>query len=313
MTTDAARPLVSVVIPTYNHAHFLGRALKSVLEQTYTNWEAVVIDNHSQDNTDEVINSFNDPRIKTLKIHNHGVIAASRNAGIEAAIGDWIAFLDSDDLWYPRKLEVVMGEISRDLSFEVYSTDEILVNELTGDKSPLVYGPSCPDFYKALLVSGNRLSPSAALVCRKFLGQKKIQFRENRDFVTAEDYDLWLLLARAGARFKFLHSAQGEYRIHASNSSGQIDRHGASTRNVIKDHVYNLQSFELDAHRLWRAIDARLLLADSGTLIRKRKFVAAIHALIKAFRASSPGALHYLAFRLANRLRHSTGRQYPDA
>ena len=60
---DAATPLVSVVIPTYNHAHFLGRALQSVIDQTYTNWEAIVIDNHSTDNTDEVMTRFADPRI----------------------------------------------------------------------------------------------------------------------------------------------------------------------------------------------------------------------------------------------------------
>ena len=304
---DAARPLVSVVIPTYNHAHFLGRALKSVLDQTYTHWEAVVIDNHSHDNTDEVISSFKDPRIKTLKIHNHGVIAASRNAGIAAANGDWIAFLDSDDLWYTRKLEVVIGEIRQNPSFEVYSTDELLVNELSGDRSPLVYGPYCPDFYETLLVSGNRLSPSAALVRHEFLLQEKILFRENKEFVTAEDYDLWLLLARAGARFKFIHSAQGEYRIHASNSSGQIDRHAVSTRNVIKDHVYNLQAFEPDADHLWQAVDARLLLADFGDSIRRRKFIAAIRALLKAFRVSLSGTVRYLADRLAKKLRRPVG------
>jgi glycosyltransferase involved in cell wall biosynthesis len=95
---DNASPLVSVVIPTYNHARYLGRALQSVLDQTYKNWEAIVIDNHSTDNTAELIASFADQRITYLKIHNNGVIAASRNAGIRAAKGEWLAFLDSDDL-----------------------------------------------------------------------------------------------------------------------------------------------------------------------------------------------------------------------
>ena len=72
---DTATPLVSVVIPTYNHARYLGRALQSVLDQTYVNWEAIVIDNHSTDNTDEVMASFANTRITYLKIHNNGVIA----------------------------------------------------------------------------------------------------------------------------------------------------------------------------------------------------------------------------------------------
>ncbi|SVC19016.1 uncharacterized protein METZ01_LOCUS271870, partial [marine metagenome] len=98
-------PIVSVVIPTNNRELLLSRALKSVVDQSYTNWEAIVVDNHSQDNTDEVIYNFGDSRIKLLKIHNKGIIAASRNLGIKAACGDWIAFLDSDDWWSPIKLE----------------------------------------------------------------------------------------------------------------------------------------------------------------------------------------------------------------
>src|SRR4051812_44716056 len=104
----AVNPLVSVVIPTYNHAQFLGRALGSVIAQTYTNWEAIVVDNHSQDDTDAVVASQSDPRIKLLKIHNNGVIAASRNKAMREARGEWIAFLDSDDAWYPEKLAVLI-------------------------------------------------------------------------------------------------------------------------------------------------------------------------------------------------------------
>ena len=96
--------LVSVVIPTYNHAHYLKQALQSVIDQTYDNWEALVVDNHSEDNTDDIVNSFNDKRIKLFKIHNKGIIAASRNLGIKHSIGKWVAFLDSDDWWYPERL-----------------------------------------------------------------------------------------------------------------------------------------------------------------------------------------------------------------
>lgn len=307
--SDEIRPLVSVVIPTYNHAHFLGRALKSVLDQTYTNWEALVIDNHSQDNTDEVINSFQDPRIKTLKIHNQGVIAASRNAGICAAKGAWIAFLDSDDLWYPHKLELVLDEARKSPLFEVYSTDELLVNEITGETTSLQYGPYQGDFYENLLVSGNCLSPSAALVSRSFLTKEKIMFRENQEFVTAEDYDLWLLLARSGARFRFIRSPQGEYRIHASNSSGQLERHGLSTRSVIKDHVYNLQSFQPDVGLLWRNVEARLALADFVQLTKKGMFVAATGAFIKALSLSPSGTLKHLMKKLGKKVKRTVAQQ----
>lgn len=294
---EAAQPLVSVVIPTYNHAHFLGRALRSVLDQTYSNWEAIVIDNHSRDNTDQVIQSFNDPRISTLKIHNNGIIAASRNAGIRAAKGEWIAFLDSDDLWYPQKLDIAVKAVMEDATVDVCSTDEFLVSELTGDKSVLEYGPCPPNLYQALLVEGNRFSPSAAIVRRGFLSLTDIAFREDKEFVTAEDYDLWMLLARAGAKFKCIRSVQGEYRIHANNSSGQIEKHSQNTGNVIRDHVYRLQTFEADKDRLWRSINARLLVTRSKNLIMQKQVMAGMGALGAACRSSGPSTLRYIFSR----------------
>lgn len=294
---EATQPLVSVVIPTYNHAHFLGRALQSVLDQTYPNWEAIVIDNHSVDNTDQVIQSFNDPRVTTLKIHNNGIIAASRNAGIRAAKGDWIAFLDSDDLWYPQKLHTALKGISEDTTVDVCSTDEFLVSELTGNRTLLEYGPCSSSLYKELLVEGNRFSPSAALVRHDFLSRMGIGFRENKEFVTAEDYDLWMLLARAGAKFKCIRSVQGEYRIHANNSSGQIEKHSQNAANVIRDHVYRLQTFEANKDRLWRSINARLLVTRSKNLILEKQFIAGFGALASACRSSLSSTVGYVFSR----------------
>ena len=116
--------LISIVIPTYNHGTYLKRALQSVLDQTYLNWEAIVIDNHSTDDTAEIMTNFNDQRIKYLKIHNNGVIAASRNAGINIAKGEWIAFLDSDDWWTEDKLEICFKNINDEIDL-VYHDLEI--------------------------------------------------------------------------------------------------------------------------------------------------------------------------------------------
>ena len=299
------QPLVSVVIPTYNHAHLLGCALQSVLDQTYTKWEAIVIDNHSQDNTDEVVQSFQDPRITLLKIRNNGVIAASRNFGIRAAKGSWIAFLDSDDCWYPKKLETAIGGIQEAPFVDVCSTDEFLVDQSAGSRLVLKYGPYRPDFYRSLLVNGNCLSPSATLVSRDFMDINKILFRENPEFVTAEDYDFWMLLARAGARFRFIHSVQGEYLIHATNNSGQVERHSQNVINVIKDHVYKVQSFQMDRDLLWRGINARLLLVNALNLIGEKQFRPAIAKVILAFRGSFAGTLQFLFFKIERKFRNS--------
>ena len=116
-------PTVSIVIPTYNHSKFISKALDSVINQTYKNWEAIIIDNNSTDNTDKVINRYIDPRIKHLKIDNDGVIAKSRNLGINEAKAEWIAFLDSDDWWTKDKLEVCLSKIDKNIDF-IYHAHE---------------------------------------------------------------------------------------------------------------------------------------------------------------------------------------------
>jgi len=104
--TDAgAAPKVSVIIPTYNRAYVLYYALKSVLNQTFQDFEIFVIDDASTDSTPELIESLNDPRIHYIRFETNKKSAAARNAGMRAARGEYIAFLDSDDEWRPNKLE----------------------------------------------------------------------------------------------------------------------------------------------------------------------------------------------------------------
>jgi glycosyltransferase involved in cell wall biosynthesis len=248
------KPFISVVIPTYNHAKFLNRALKSVLEQNYDNWEAIVIDNHSCDDTDEVVSNLEDDRIKLLKIHNNDVIAASRNLGIKEAKGDWVAFLDSDDYWYSTKFETVMVYLTPSERYDVVSTDELLVNQNNGEKKILRYGPYSKHFYKTMLLYGNRLSPSATLVRKSFLNDYKLLFRENRELITVEDYDLWLRLALNGASFKFIHSVEGEFTVHGGNNSSKLVLHNNNLKYLLKDHIFNIQRFAANSEILWNMI-----------------------------------------------------------
>lgn len=104
-TGGAGAPRVTVIIPTFNRASVLYFALNSVLNQTFQDFEIYVIDDASTDATTELVKSFNDPRIKYIRFETNRKSAAARNAGMEAARGDYIAFLDSDDEWRPHKLE----------------------------------------------------------------------------------------------------------------------------------------------------------------------------------------------------------------
>ena len=97
--------LVSIITPSYNTGKFIGETIESVLKQTYTNWEMLIVDDCSSDNTDDVVAQYKDPRIKYFKNKKNSGAAVTRNRAIREAKGRWIAFLDSDDLWKPEKLE----------------------------------------------------------------------------------------------------------------------------------------------------------------------------------------------------------------
>lgn len=97
--------LVSIIMPSYNTAEYISDSIKSIQAQTYPNWELIIVDDCSTDNSMEVIRSFNDPRIKLLQNDKNSGAAISRNNALREAKGKWVAFLDSDDTWVPEKLE----------------------------------------------------------------------------------------------------------------------------------------------------------------------------------------------------------------
>lgn len=234
-----AHPQVSVVIPTYNHAHFLGNALQSVLDQSYSDWEAIVIDNHSSDNTDEVIHSFSDQRIKFLKIHNNGVIAASRNAGIHAAQGKWIAFLDSDDRWGPRKLERCVAALDagadvvyHDL-YTVRSSDQALF-----EKRIVSTEPQHPMFV-ALLCTGMSI-PNSSTVVRKDLLNRIGGLSENPDLASVEDYDTWIRLARLTEKFVRIPECLGYYWLGGGNISAASPKQIARIKVLYSQYLDDL-------------------------------------------------------------------------
>lgn len=115
--------LVSIIMPSWNTGKYIAESIKSVLNQTYTNWELLIVDDCSTDNTDRIVESFNDERIKYFHNDVNSGAAFSRNKALREAKGEWIAFLDSDDLWSTQKLEHqlnFMKENGYNLTFTEY-------------------------------------------------------------------------------------------------------------------------------------------------------------------------------------------------
>lgn len=232
----------SVIIPTYNQATFLEKAINSVLKQSYNNYEIIIIDNYSTDETQKIVDNFDQKKIVYKKINNNGVIGKSRNEGIKLSKGEWVAFLDSDDIWHNDKLKKIYEEIGKK-NFDVICNDEYWVYK-NKNKKIARYGPYKKNFYKYLLEFGNCLSASGSTVKKIFLKENKISFSERKDFVTAEDYDFFLKIAEKKGIFFFLHLPLGEHLFHDKSASSNYAEHKNSWKAVVEHHVYEVQKFD---------------------------------------------------------------------
>ena len=214
-------PLISIVIPTYNRASDLARALGSVFAQTYSSWEALVVDNHSDDNTDDIIKGFNDPRIRLLKINNNGVVAASRNLGIKHAKGEYVAFLDSDDWWTNKKLEESVKYLKK--GYELVYHDLFVVTK-SGQKM-FFRSTNTRDLvspvFSDLIVKGNIINNSSVVISRKVLNEIN-GFSEDRALISAEDYDGWLRVAKITERLSRIPKTLGYYWTGGGNIGNPI-------------------------------------------------------------------------------------------
>ena len=235
--TETKIPAISIVIPTYNHAEYLQQALQSVIDQTFHDWEAIIVNNFSDDATLQIIEQFNEPRFRVINFRNHGIIAASRNEGIRNSLAPVIAFLDSDDTWYKDKLSKCMSEFENGAKVVCHGE-----NWISNSSVPraIFYGPAEKATYRNLLFRGNCISTSATLVNREVLEQLS-GFSENPSFITAEDYELWMRISLATTNFVFVHEILGEFRRHDKSASSSVDKHLAAEIAVINHHVEQMR------------------------------------------------------------------------
>ncbi|MCB9026035.1 MAG: glycosyltransferase [Bdellovibrionaceae bacterium] len=179
---------VSVIIPTYNRAYCLKRAIDSVLAQSFINWELIIIDDASTDNTHDVVKAYNDLRIKYIKLKQNKGVSHARNQGIKLSQFKWIALLDSDDVWLPQKLEKQLLLIKNQPELKFVHCNEIWIrNEkrINPHKKHQKYGGRI--YFHCLPLCC--VSPSASLIFHELFDQEGV-FNEN--YPVCEDYDLWL-------------------------------------------------------------------------------------------------------------------------
>lgn len=208
-------PLVSIIMNIHNSEKYLYESIKSVISQTYQNWELICYDNNSSDNSKNIIETFENKQIKYFKSNKFLKLGKARNKAIEKASGELIAFLDSDDLWLPKKLEKQIPCFKSD-KVGIVACDTIFFdNEGRTQQNYKINKPKKGYIFKNLLKNYN-LSLETIIIRKKYLEINNIKFNENFEMI--EELDLILALSLK-CRFEFVDQVLAKWRSHKDSWS----------------------------------------------------------------------------------------------
>lgn len=218
---------VSIILPTFNREKLITETIESILNQTYKDFELIIVDNYSEDKTEDIVKSFNDNRIKYFKNQNNGIIAVNRNFGFSKSTGDFIAFCDSDDLWFPTKLEKQLNEFNKNPNVGLVCSSGITFNE----KGTIgkIEDTSLTNISFEKLLFHNYVINSSAIVKKNVFDNIGL-LDEDPNIIAVEDYELWLRIAKKYEVIR-LNEPLVKYRIHENALQNQ--------------HLSNGKSFEL--------------------------------------------------------------------
>ncbi len=240
-------PLVSVIIPTFNRAWSIKRAVDSVLNQTFRDFELIVVDDGSNDNTLEILKKYDD-KIQIISQINLGVSAA-RNSGIKHSRGEYVAFLDSDDEWLPKKLEAQIGYLNENPSVNICQTVERWIR----------YGKfvNIPNVHKK--VGGNIFEQSlkkcmitcSSVIMRKSLLDEVGLFNETMP--ACEDYDLWLRIT-----YKYeVGLLEKEYLVRYGGHKDQLStKYNGNDKYRIRSMMNILESCQLTKEQRYKTLES---------------------------------------------------------
>ena len=243
---EKSQPLVTVITPLFNAQDFIGETIESVLDQTYQNWEMIIVDDCSTDNSRDIVKKYEakESRIKLIELEkNFGGPARPRNVGLDISKGDYLAFLDADDVWLKNKLQVQINEmLVNNLDFT--STDSKFIDDNSIDT--IINKHKIIIFFKKIkrkatlsdVIKGSFISTSSAIVSKNFISK----FDENKDFIGVEDMYLWMkILNEKNVRYKYIRDKLIKYRV----SSASLSERGVNQKQAIKANLCILK-FILD-------------------------------------------------------------------
>jgi glycosyltransferase involved in cell wall biosynthesis len=266
----------SIIIPAYNRAHMIKETLDSTIMQTYPHYEIILVDDGSTDNTEEIIKSYNNPKvIYHKKINEERAVA--RNTGFNLAKGDYVTLLDSDDFLYPNHLEEAVKYIKANKSPEIIRFDFDVVDS----HKNILQIASMPDKINDKMIHGNYMGCSGIIIKKEVA--TRYQFNSNRDLSGSEDYELWMRLA---ARFKIhtpkivtcsLHSHEERSVIYNITQEPLVIRKDLLIQYAFADKVVN----KIYGHDKNKFVSNSLLYVSLHLAIAKIN-KASFHYLLKA-------------------------------
>lgn len=225
--------LISIITPMYNAEKYIKETIESVINQSYQNWEMVIVDNFSTDRSREIVLGINDSRIQLVKLDfNSGGPARPRNIGVDNSSGKYIAFLDADDLWTADKLEKQLLFMKEEnLNFSSHNAVKIDTKSVLLSKDGFLTKKfkMQKNYNIEQLVRGNFIYLSSVILEKSIF----IGFNEDKKCIAVEDYYLWLqLLNNSSIRYKFLHNDFLQYRVD-ENSLSNVTTNGKQEAKAI--------------------------------------------------------------------------------
>jgi teichuronic acid biosynthesis glycosyltransferase TuaG len=294
-------PDISIVMPAYNAGKYIEESILSVLKQTHQNWELLVVNDGSTDDTQAIAESYaaKDPRVKVINQVNSR-LGAARNAAIAKATGTWIAFLDSDDLWEPVKLEKQLDYSRAHPEVSVIYTDGWMFADHEPEKLvdyPTITGQlfTAEEMYKKEYI-GNYI-PILSVVAKRDLVNKIGKQETSKFFYGCEDWDYWLRMAINGGIFYGLKDKLFYYRRHSSNmSSNGLSMRLGQASLMIK----NFYSKYISINDFNQSM--RYFLNDLITDLIKDNRIDDVNYVIKEHSKISPASNYLAQLKLINAL-----------
>lgn len=251
-------PRVSILMPIYNTGPYLREAMDSMLSQTFTDFELIVLDDYSPDNAEEILDTFDDPRIVRYKGEKNVGLSNVLNIGIDMARGKYIARMDSDDISLPNRLQVQVDYLEQHPEVDLVSVGM----QLFGSKEEVWIREQNPEKVKINALFHSPVLHASSVWRKESFEKHSLHFEQ--EMVPAEDYDLWVRALLKGLKLVNLPDVLYKYRIHDAQATLQMEKSAEKCRivqqNYLKMALPSLSSknLELFPKRLWPVFFANL-------------------------------------------------------